>query len=79
VANETVLTDTIFEFPLNKDAAFYRVSSVLKDGSESHWSNVLGVSTYLKTNKILIVDGFERETGNWQGQGTHSYFATAKP
>ncbi|HPO54419.1 MAG TPA: T9SS type A sorting domain-containing protein [Ignavibacteriaceae bacterium] len=78
VANETVLTDTIFEFPLNKDAAFYRVSSVLKDGSESHWSNVLGVSTYLKTNKILIVDGFERETGNWQGAGNPFVFRYGK-
>ncbi|MFZ2323383.1 MAG: T9SS type A sorting domain-containing protein [Ignavibacteriaceae bacterium] len=51
---------------------FFRIASVKNDPpnySESNWSNVLGINNYTSNKKALIVDGFERETGSWQGAG----------
>ena len=51
---------------------FFRIASVKNDPpnySESNWSNVLGINNYTSHKKALIVDGFERETGSWQGAG----------
>ncbi|MHC1739409.1 MAG: T9SS type A sorting domain-containing protein [Ignavibacteriaceae bacterium] len=79
VANEDVIKDTSFEYIMNEDAAFFRVSSVLNSSlTESHWSNVLAVSNYSSARKILIVDGFERETGSWQGPGHPFVFRYGK-
>lgn len=53
---------------------FYRVSSVMNNYpsfTESSWSNVLGIrKSAAGIKKILIVDGFERNTGGWRGNGT---------
>lgn len=60
---------------INNAINFFRVSSVKNDSpnfSESNWSNVLGISSYASNKKALIVDGFEREVGSWQGAG-HSF------
>ena len=51
----------------------FRISSVVNNGIEieGNWSNVLSASSGSNSDKILIVDGFEREdgTGSWQGAG----------
>ena len=52
-------------------AEYYRVSSVLNDSlnnSESNWSNVLGAKQNANAKKILIVDGFNRQNGDWRGE-----------
>ncbi len=52
-------------------AEYYRVSSVLNDSlnnSESNWSNVLGAKQNSSSKKILIVDGFNRQNGDWRGE-----------
>ncbi len=51
---------------------YFRISSIKNDSpdfSESNWSNVLGVSNLNAEKKAIIVDGFEREIGSWQGAG----------
>ncbi len=70
--NENSLTATYAAVSRNNNSEFYRVSSVLNNSpyySESNWSNVLGVGVYSSDKKILIIDGFERSTGSWQGPG----------
>lgn len=79
IANEDVIQDTIFEYTMNTDASFFRVSSILNSSlTESHWSNVMAVSNYNSVKKILIVDGFQRENGNWQGPGHPFVFRYGK-
>jgi len=79
VANEDLIKDTSFEYSMNTDAAFFRVSSILRTSNvESHWSNVMAVSNYFSQQKILIVDGFKRENGNWQGPGHPFVFRYGK-
>ncbi|HMN24578.1 MAG TPA: hypothetical protein PKE38_08760, partial [Ignavibacteriaceae bacterium] len=39
--------------------------------SESNWSNVFGVGVYSSNKKVLLVDGFERNTGSWRGPGNN--------
>lgn len=75
VLNEINCQSTTAEININNAINFFRVSSVKNDSpnfSESNWSNVLGVSSYASNKKVLIVDGFEREVGSWQGAG-HSF------
>jgi len=49
---------------------FFRVASVQDSTSaESNWSNVMGVGVFPSINKVLVVDGFEREAGAWRGNG----------
>lgn len=51
----------------------YRISTIISNSSQSegNWSNVLSVKNNGSTEKILIVDGFERDngSGSWQGPG----------
>ncbi len=75
VLNEINCQSTTAEININNAINFFRVSSVKNDSpnfSESNWSNVLGISSYASNKKALIVDGFEREVGSWQGAG-HSF------
>ncbi len=75
ILDENSCKSTTAEISINHAISFYRVSSVKNDSpnfSESNWSNVLGMSSYASTKKALIVDGFEREVGSWQGAG-HSF------
>ncbi len=70
IQNENSLTTTSAIIIRNNNSEFYRVSSVLNNSpsfSESNWSNVLGVGVYSSGKKILLVDGFERNTGSWRG------------
>ncbi len=70
VLNENSLQTTSVVVNRNSNASYYRVASVLNNTpafSESPWSNVLGVGEYLSTKKVLIVDGFSRKNGSWQG------------
>jgi Secretion system C-terminal sorting domain len=50
-------------------AEFYRIASVKNDAAktESDWSNAMGASRDKSTKHYLIVDGFQRQTGSWEG------------
>ncbi|MCP5063324.1 MAG: C40 family peptidase, partial [Ignavibacteriae bacterium] len=51
---------------------YFRISSVKNnspDYSESNWSNVMGVGYFASEKNVLILDGFQRESGSWQGAG----------
>lgn len=55
----------------NTNINSFRISSIANDASqtESNWSNALSVVNKNSANKTLIVDGFERDNGSWQGPG----------
>ena len=59
-------------FPLTSDAEYFRIASVKNDASktESDWSNAMGASRLRGASHYLIVDGFERLNGSWQGPGS---------
>lgn len=70
VLNENSLQTNSVIVNRNSNFTFYRVASVLNNSpafSESPWSNVLGVGEFLSSKKILVVDGFSRKNGSWQG------------
>jgi cell wall-associated NlpC family hydrolase len=70
--NETTLGRmTQTSFTLTSDAEYYRIASVKNDASktESDWSNAMGTSRLRGTSHYMIVDGFERLNGSWQGPG----------
>ncbi|MDP4117371.1 MAG: hypothetical protein Q8903_14645, partial [Bacteroidota bacterium] len=72
IMNENVLKTCSATFKMTASAEYYRVSSVLNDSTsftESNWSNALGISKHPNSRNILIVDGFNRETGDWRGHG----------
>ena len=74
VKDENSLTTTSTTVSRSNNSEFYRVSSVLNNSpafSESNWSNVLGVGVYSSNKKVLLVDGFERNTGSWRGPGNN--------
>jgi hypothetical protein len=57
-------------FSITNSEKYFRISSVKNDSpnySESYWSNILGSFTNGSEKKVLIVDGFERETGSLPG------------
>lgn len=75
ILNENSYQLTTAEININNAINFFRVSSVKNDSpnfTESYWSNVLGISSFVPKKKALIVDGFEREAGSWRGAG-HSF------
>ena len=69
--DENTLKGSETSYTLTSNTEYYRISSVLNNASltESNWSNILGVSKKESTKKILIVDGFNRDGGNWRGNG----------
>ena len=71
IYDENNITSTSAEIAVESGVSYFRISSVLNDSatSESNWSNALGINNYSSDKKALIVDGFERETGSWQGAG----------
>ncbi len=72
IIDENNCTTTYAEIGLNSPANYFRISSVKNntaDLEESNWSNVLGAGSYSSEKKVLIVDGFERESGSWRGPG----------
>jgi len=74
VKDENFLTTNSVTINRSSNSEFYRVSSVLNNSpafSESNWSNVLGVGVYSSNKKVLLVDGFERNTGSWRGPGNN--------
>ena len=72
-ADENTITSTSATITKTNQVEYYRISSVLRDGldTESDWSNALGSGESSGGNKILIVDGYERNAGgaSWQGPG----------
>ncbi len=71
IGNESTLLTMNTTIAMSSNTEYYRVSSVLDDSlsnSESFWSNVLGVKQNASSKKILIVDGFNRQDGNWRGE-----------
>lgn len=56
-------------FTLTSDVEYFRIASVKKDATktESDWSNAMGASRLRSSNHYLIVDGFDRLNGSWQG------------
>lgn len=69
--DESSLKSTSISVDLDNAAAYYRVSSVLNNGSrsESNWSNAMGTANFSSGKKYLIVDGFTRENASWRGAG----------
>lgn len=70
--NENTLKFTSVEIENVQNANYYRVSSILNNPpyfSESAWSNPYCVGVFESEKRILIVDGFEVETGSWRGAG----------
>jgi hypothetical protein len=75
ILDENKCQSTFADINISNNINFFRVSSVKNDSpnfSESNWSNVMGISSYASKKKALIVDGFERDVGSWQGAG-HSF------
>ena len=71
IGNESSLKSFNTIITMSSNTEYYRVSSILNDSlknSESFWSNVLGVKQNSSSKKILIVDGFNRQDGNWRGE-----------
>lgn len=73
LADENTLTSTSAIVTKTDQVEYYRISSVLNDGldTESDWSNALGSGESSNENKILVVDGYERNvsSASWQGPG----------
>ena len=73
LADENTITSTSATIIKANQVEYYRISSVLRDGldTESDWSNALGSGESSGGNKILIVDGYERNAvgASWQGPG----------
>lgn len=69
VQTENTLKDMYAVLTPQNTTEYYRVSSVLNTSIESNWSGVLGTGKYTGAKKILIVDGFDRETGGWRMKG----------
>ncbi|MDP4116794.1 MAG: hypothetical protein Q8903_11705, partial [Bacteroidota bacterium] len=72
VMDENTLKGNVTSYNMTNDVEYYRISSVLNNSpyfTESNWSNVMGASKKVSTKKILIVDGFNRDGGNWRGNG----------
>ena len=71
LADESSLSGSSAEVALKGKAQYYRISSILNNGSksESNWSNAMGASNVPASKKYLIVDGFERENASWRGTG----------
>jgi cell wall-associated NlpC family hydrolase len=68
--DETTLKTTSITITGLSGAVYYRVSSVNgKAAIESDWSNVLGAAYFGSAQKVLILDGFYRELGDWRGAG----------
>ncbi len=70
ILDESSLKSTSAEVLPGGNAEYYRVSSVSNNPpsfSESGWSNALGAGQFTGTKNILIVDGFERQSGGWRG------------
>ena len=72
ILDENSIQTTSAETNIGSGIGFFRISSVKNDSpdyTESNWSNVLGINNYPSEKRALIVDGFERELGSWQGAG----------
>ncbi|MCE1189816.1 MAG: T9SS type A sorting domain-containing protein [Ignavibacteria bacterium] len=69
--DENTLKSTAVSLAYVNDARYYRVTSVMNNAAktESNWSNVLGVVNRPGKQKVLIIDGFDRELGYWRGAG----------
>ncbi len=78
IMDENVLKSQSITIPADSVLYYYRVSAVLNNApafSESNWSNVLTASASQSEIRYLIVDGFSREIGSWQGPG-HNFVAS---
>ena len=72
VLDENTLNSTTAELEMTGSSVYFRVTSVLNNSpsySESNWSNVLGAGQINNSKRILIVDGFNRISGDWRGNG----------
>ena len=72
ILDENSIKTTSAEISIGSGIGFFRISSVKNDSpdyTESNWSNILGINNYSSEKRALIVDGFEREFGSWQGAG----------
>ena len=72
VMNESVLKSDNVVIPQETSQAFYRVAKVLNNPptyTESNWSNTYSAFNANSQRKYLIIDGFSREIGSWQGPG----------
>jgi len=81
IDNESILKSFSTTVSMSNSTEYYRVSSVLNDSpnfSESNWSNVLGAEQYSSSRKILIVDGFNRQSGDWRGESNTFAFNYGK-
>jgi hypothetical protein len=69
--NESTLKTQTVSMTESAPAVSYRVSSVLKTtgNPESIPSNAMIIGTGTASGKILIVDGFSRQLGDWRGPG----------
>ncbi|NUN10002.1 MAG: T9SS type A sorting domain-containing protein [Ignavibacteriaceae bacterium] len=69
--DESVLKNDNIVIAKDNNPAFYRVARVLNRTSapESNWSNAVSAFTANAAKKYLIIDGFSREIGSWQGPG----------
>ena len=76
VLDETTLKTTTTDYGFSGAVNSYRVSSVMNSTEypESNWSNAVTATSGSEEGKVLVVDGFNRETGSWRGPG-HSFSA----
>ncbi|MBI2417012.1 MAG: hypothetical protein HYV28_03780, partial [Ignavibacteriales bacterium] len=80
IQNEAVVTKQSTTIPVQNSTGHYRVSAVLNTTGfpESNWSNVLSVGNVPGVSRVLIVDGFDREIGDWRGAGNPFVYRYAK-
>lgn len=66
-----VRTTSVF-VPRLTGGQYFRVAAVsaMAGHGESNWSNALGIAGDVDADAVLIVDGFERETGSFRGPGS---------
>ena len=70
IKNESTLKTNSATVSMLNTAGYFRVASV--NGTalvESDWSNVMGAGNFGSAQKVLVLDGFYRETGTWRGAG----------
>jgi len=69
--DEHTCDSTSINIGTENNVEYFRIASVKNNGgilSESFWSNSMGVGA-TSTKKCLIVDGYKRLEGSWQGGG----------
>lgn len=78
--DESMLKNDHIVLPSDNSPAYFRISKVSNSPAhpESNWSNTLSAYSVNGTKKYLIVDGFAREIGSWQGAGHNFVVSYAK-